>query len=133
VVHETCHIIVWHKFNQFVKPHGSEWKAAMANCGLQPERTHDVDRSGLYRPQRRFILLDCPNHGHDHKCRMSVREFNQIQRGAVMECKVCGLVVGRESVMEEDRNRAASCQNNDAESHPTIETSSIAEWIILSG
>jgi hypothetical protein len=34
---------------------------------------------------------------------MTAREFNQIRRGAVMECKVCGLVVGRESAVEEER------------------------------
>ena len=34
---------------------------------------------------------------------MTAREFNQIRRGAVMECQKCGLVVGRESVVEEDQ------------------------------
>jgi SprT protein len=106
VIHEACHIIVWHKFGLFVAPHGPEWKAAMKNCDVQPERTHDVDRSELYRPQRRFILLDCPNQGHDHKCRMSAKEFNQIQKGAVLECKVCGLVVKMESAVEEERTMA---------------------------
>jgi SprT protein len=100
VVHETCHIIVWHKFGLFIAAHGPEWKQAMRNCGIQPERTHDVDRTGLARRQKRFILLDCPN---EHKCRMTAREFNQIQKGTVMECKVCGLVVGREAAVEEDR------------------------------
>jgi SprT protein len=100
VVHEACHLIVWHKFDQLVAPHGSEWKAAMKNCGVQPVRTHDVDRAGLARRQRRFILLDCPN---EHLCRMGVREFNQIQRGMVMECKVCGLVVNPTSAVEEER------------------------------
>jgi SprT protein len=126
VIHEACHLITFYKFGQ-VAQHGLEWKEAMRNCGLQPERTHSVDRTGLARRQRRFILLDCPSQGHDHKCRMGVREFNLVQRGTVMECKKCGLVVRRESAVEEDRSRAASCQNNGAESHPTIETSSIAE------
>jgi hypothetical protein len=75
----------------------------MANCGVQSLRTHEVDRTGLHRRQKRFILLDCPNQGHDHKCRMGVREFNQIQRGVVMFCKKCGLVVKLETVVEEDR------------------------------
>ncbi|MCE5302612.1 MAG: SprT family zinc-dependent metalloprotease [Planctomycetaceae bacterium] len=99
VVHEACHLIVWHKFNQFIKPHGPEWRQAMENCGVQPLRTHEVDRTSLARRQRLFILKDCPN---EHQCRMSVREFNQIQRGAVMECQKCGLVVGREAAVELD-------------------------------
>ena len=103
VIHEACHIIVWHKFGLFVAPHGSEWRQAMRNCGVQPERTHVVDRTGLARRQRRFILLDSPNNGIEHKCRMTAREFNQIRRGVVMECKKCGLVVGRESAVEEER------------------------------
>jgi predicted SprT family Zn-dependent metalloprotease len=103
VIHEACHIIVWQKFSQLVAAHGTEWKQAMMNCGVQPERTHDVDRTGLARRQKRFILLDCPN---EMKCRMTAREFNQIQRGVVMECKVCGLVVKLEAV-EEDRTTNA--------------------------
>jgi SprT protein len=103
VVHEACHIIVWHQFGLFIKAHGPEWKQAMENCGVQPERTHDVDRTGLARRQKRFILLDCPHQGHDHKCRMTAKEFNQIRRGVVMECKKCGLVVGRESAIKEDQ------------------------------
>jgi SprT protein len=106
VVHEACHIIVWHKFDLFVAPHGPEWRQAMKNCGVEPLRTHDVDRTGLARRQQRFILLDCPNHGIEHKCRMSAKEFNQIRGGAMMECKVCGLVVQRESAVEVDRMAA---------------------------
>jgi SprT protein len=102
VIHEACHVIVWQKFSQLVAPHGPEWRQAMMNCGVEPLRTHDVDRTGLARRQRRFILLDCPHQGHDHKCRMTAKEFNQIQRGAVMKCKKCGLVVGRESAVEEE-------------------------------
>ncbi|MEN6368020.1 MAG: SprT-like domain-containing protein [Thermoguttaceae bacterium] len=102
VVHEACHLIVWYKLGQFIKPHGPEWRQAMENCGVQPLRTHEVDRTDLARRQRRFVLLDCPNQGHEHKCRMGVREFNQIHKGVVMECKKCGLVVKLEAVEEED-------------------------------
>jgi SprT protein len=100
VVHEACHIIVKYKFGPLVKDHGVEWKQAMRNCGVEPLRLHSVDRTGLARHQRLFILNDCPN---EHQCRMSVREYNQVQRGAVMECKKCGLVVNQESPVEEDR------------------------------
>jgi SprT protein len=43
VVHEAGHLIVWHKFGLVVKAHGSEWKAAMMNCEVEPLRTHEVD------------------------------------------------------------------------------------------
>jgi SprT protein len=103
VVHEACHLIVWHKFGLFIAAHGPEWKQAMEKCGVEPERTHDVDRTGLACHQKRFILLDCPNQNTEMKCRMGVREFNLVQRGVVMECKVCGLVVRPEAVVEEER------------------------------
>ena len=33
---------------------------------------------------------------------MSVREYNQIQKGAVLECQKCGLMVRRESAIKLD-------------------------------
>ena len=38
VIHEACHIIVGYKFGQVAAPHGSEWKEAMRNCGVEPLR-----------------------------------------------------------------------------------------------
>lgn len=102
VIHEACHIIVKYK-GSFVADHGPEWKVAMRNCGVEPLRLHTVDRTGLGRPQRRFILLDCPNRGVGHKCRITARQFNMVQRGAEFCCKKCGLVVNRKSAIEEDR------------------------------
>jgi len=103
VVHETCHVIVKYRFNPLIKDHGPEWKEAMRNCGVEPLRLHSVDRTGLARRQRRFALLGCPNQGIDHKCRITAKEFNQLRRGTEFYCKRCGLVVTRESAMEEDR------------------------------
>jgi SprT protein len=101
VIHEACHLIAFYKHGQ-VSAHGSEWKAAMKNCGVEPLRLHTVDRSGLTRRQKRFILLDCPNHGLDRKCRCTIREHNMLRRGVEMWCKVCGLHLNRESAVEED-------------------------------
>jgi predicted SprT family Zn-dependent metalloprotease len=95
---------VKYKFGTTVKDHGAEWREAMTNCGIEPLRLHTVDRTGLARRQRLFILKDCPN---EHQCRMSVREYNQVQRGAVMECKKCGLLVNLASPVEEDQNSTA--------------------------
>ena len=101
VIHEACHIIVAYKQgNKVRRPHGPEWKEAMRNCGVQPIRTHSVDRTGLARRQRLFILGDCPN---EHKCRMRVQHFNMVQAGYTLECKHCGLVVNGTSPMVEDQ------------------------------
>jgi len=56
VIHEACHCIVGFKHGR-VAAHGAEWKQAMRNCGVEPLRTHSVDRTGLARRQRQFTLL----------------------------------------------------------------------------
>ena len=60
VIHETCHVIIGYKFGN-ARHHGPEWKEAMKNCGVEPQRTHSVDRTGLARRQKQFILLGCPH------------------------------------------------------------------------
>jgi SprT protein len=102
VIHEACHIITGYRFG-FVAQHGPEWKEAMRNCGVEPLRLHAVDRTGLARKQRRFILLDCPNHGIEHKCRCTIRELNRLRRGVEMWCRNCGLHLDRDVAVEEDR------------------------------
>jgi SprT protein len=102
VIHEACHIIVAFKHGFAAAPHGSEWKAAMRNCSVEPLRLHAVDRSGLARRQRRFVLLDCPHEGVERKCRCSAREFNQLCRGKEMWCRNCGLHLDRDSAVKED-------------------------------
>ena len=103
VIHETCHLIAFYKFGQVAAPHGTEWKEAMQNCGIQPTRLHSVDRTGLARRQRRFILLDCPNEGVVRKCRITAREFNRVRRGQEFWCRNCGLHLDQKSAVEEDR------------------------------
>ena len=102
VIHETCHCIVGYKHG-VVAHHGQEWKQAMRNCGIEPLRGHNVDRTGLARRQRLFILLDCPAEGLEKKCRIRSKEFNLLQQGKWFCCKVCGLHLTRESAIEEDR------------------------------
>ena len=99
VIHEACHVIVGYRFG-CVRSHGIEWKQAMINCGLKPVPTHSVDRSGLARKQRRFILCDCPN---KEKCRIGMRIFNAVQRGGEFWCRKCGLKLDRNAVVEEER------------------------------
>jgi SprT protein len=103
VIHETCHIIVGYQHGFAAAAHGAEWKQAMKNCGVEPLRLHTIDRTGLARKQKRFILLDCPRQGAERKCRCSIREYNKLRRGVEMWCKVCGLHLDRESAVEVDR------------------------------
>ena len=101
VVHEACHVIVSFKHGFGLAAHDAEWKQAMQNCGFEPRRLHSIDRTGLARRKRRFILCDCPN---EQKCRILVRQFNLLLRGGEeFWCKVCGLHLNRESAIEEER------------------------------
>jgi hypothetical protein len=75
----------------------------MENWGVEPLRTHSVDRSGLFRPRRRFILLGCPTQGVERKCRLRAKEFNLLQTGTELWCENCGLHLTQESAIEEDR------------------------------
>ena len=103
VVHETCHVIVGFKHGFVSRPHGAEWKQAMQNCGVNPIRLHSVDRTGLIRRRRLFILRDCPNEDIERKCRCTTREFNLLRKGTQMWCKLCGLHLHQNSSIEEDR------------------------------
>ena len=100
VIHETCHVIVKYRFDPFVPDHGVQWQTAMRNCGVEPLRFHRIDRTGLYRPHRQFVVLDCPR---ETKCRISVRQFNLVQSGTEFQCSKCGLDFDRNSAVEEDR------------------------------
>ena len=108
VIHEACHCIVGFKHGRVTRPHGVKWKQAMGACGVRPLRTHNVDRTGLVRRQRRFILLDCPHADTGHKCRINARQMNLLQRGTRMQCKVCGLNLDRRSSVKEDRAARAT-------------------------
>jgi SprT protein len=100
-IHEVCHVIVGYKFGP-VPSHGSQWKQAMRNCGLKPIPTHNVDRTGLSRRQRRFVLIDCPNSGIEKKCRIGARVLGRMRRGTEFRCKVCGLELDGMTVVEEE-------------------------------
>jgi SprT protein len=102
VIHEACHVIVGFKHG-VAAAHGYEWKESMKNCGVEPLRTHSVDRTGLIRRHRRYILCDCPNEGIEKKCRITAREYNLVRRGKEYWCKVCGLHLDQNASIEEDR------------------------------
>jgi SprT protein len=97
VIHETCHVIAAYKFG-YLPPHGPEWRKAMRKCGVEPIRGHTVDRTGLARRQRRYVLCDCPT---EKKCRIGVRLFNRVRRDGEFRCEKCGLQLGRKAMVEE--------------------------------
>lgn len=67
VIHETCHCVVGYKHGYAASAHGSAWKKAMQNCGVEPIRLHSVDRAGLIRRRRLFILLPLSQRRHRKK------------------------------------------------------------------
>jgi SprT protein len=109
VIHETCHVVVGLKFGRQARHHGPEWRQAMKNCGVEPLRTHSVDRTGLVRRQKQFILLGCPHSEMGHKCRITARQANLLRRGQEFHCTVCDLHLDSKTDLEEVRT--ATVQN----------------------
>ena len=100
VIHEACHVIVFSR--RSTEKHGPKWCEAMLNCGISPERTHHVDRTGLYHRQKRYIVSSCPNAGVDHKCRVSARRLGQLKKGCVLHCRICKIDIRYDDVEEDD-------------------------------
>jgi SprT protein len=65
IIHEVCHIIARSQ-NRFIKPHGSEWKRLMRQCGEKSERCHAVDARDLRRVYTRRAKVEvyckCSSH-----------------------------------------------------------------------
>lgn len=113
VIHEACHIIVDYKVNgkwytRRPQMHGIEWKAAMHACGISADRCHKVDRKGIARKQKRYIISTCPNQGADHKCRLSARRFGRLKAGVGMYCKTCNITIHYHDVEEDDYEQPAA-------------------------
>jgi SprT protein len=99
VIHEACHVIVGYKFGN-VQAHGKHWQQAMHNCGIEAERTHNLDRTGLARKQVRWIVSECPN---SKKCTVNQKDFNGVLKaGNTLKCGTCGIIVDYHSVEEPD-------------------------------
>lgn len=101
VIHEACHIIVRFK-NQGkrVASHGREWRIAMRTCGLEPKRTHNLDRTGLVRRRKRYQITNCPEL-KDCSVRASVKR--NIEQGVKSyRCTLCKLAITCENLEEKD-------------------------------
>jgi len=83
-VHETCHIVVRQKYGYRVKPHGHEWKMAMLQSGINPERCHNVDLTGLRQRRPRFpAQCACRTH------LITSIKMNRILQGRNYMCIYC--------------------------------------------
>jgi len=99
VIHEACHVVVGYKYGN-VQSHGKEWKQAMWNCGLEAERTHCLDRTGIARKQVRWMVSECPK---AKKCSVNQKDFNGVLKaGKLLHCTACGIKVDFHSVEEQD-------------------------------
>lgn len=93
IIHEACHIVAFHLHGNEIKPHGMEWKQAMANCGVEPIRCHTIPLVGI----NRFYVRDCPKVEAD-RCYVSRRMLASLRRGQLLHCTTCGIRVDYKSV-----------------------------------
>ncbi len=94
IIHEACHIVAFHLHGTQIKPHGKEWKQAMANCEVEPVRCHNIPLIGI----NRFRVRECPKPNED-RCYVSRRKLGEMRRnGTLLHCVTCGLQVGQESI-----------------------------------
>lgn len=91
IIHETCHIIAWHLHGTLIKPHGSEWRTAMTNCGVHPEIYHQIDLEGI----NRFLVRECRK---EKRCYVSRKKLGELRRGQVLFCSTCGMRVEEEQI-----------------------------------
>lgn len=89
IIHEACHIIARYKYQHIggrsrIKPHGREWKLAMAYAGTEPTRCHKVSNEGLKRKTKKF----------KHACGCMTHEVGAVRHkrilaGTIYTCRHC--------------------------------------------
>lgn len=90
IVHEACHAIddyINGEFDPIANGHGPKWQRIMRNCGIEPERYHYVDTSGLVNKH----VYVCPN--CDKEFRLSTRLHNQVRSGRYRICPKCKEII----------------------------------------
>lgn len=105
VIHEACHVVVGYKYQnqKVVDAHGGEWRSAMNLCGLEPLRTHRVDRTGIARRQTVWLVTACPKSPPDNKCIVNNNTFKQVlKQNQCLHCVLCGLNVDFHMVEKRD-------------------------------
>lgn len=93
VVHETCHVIINNKYPH-AKPHGPEWKRAMVNCGVEPNRCYNVNDKGFEavrnyvqqkKRNRKPVVVYCKCGEH----RITKNRRTRMRKGRQYICKRC--------------------------------------------
>lgn len=113
--HEYVHCLIEHniparatfrggKMTRWPKPHGPEWKNAMVEFGLEPERTHQYDVSVTKGKSRPFMYA-CGCQAHS----MTKNMHNKISGGDKRYCRRCKkqiVYVGSTAEVSEDDKQA---------------------------
>ncbi len=68
IIHEACHIVAFHLYGTEIKPHGIEWRQAMANCEVEPVRCHSIPLIGI----NHFHVRECPK-AEANRCSITAR------------------------------------------------------------
>ena|SRR5688572_537935 len=87
IVHETCHVVAFHKANLStitIRPHGPEWAREMRVNGLEPERCHTVDRTGLAR-RLPTVTVSCGCRTHQ----LTTNRVTRMRKGQKYQCRLC--------------------------------------------
>jgi SprT protein len=86
IIHEACHIVAYHLHGLAIKPHGTEWKLAIAKCGIEPVVTHNIDLAGI----NFFHVRECKK---QDRCHVSRQDFAALKRGVLLHCTICEMRV----------------------------------------
>ena len=87
VPHELAHYAVYSHYGRWVKPHGTEWRRAMAALGVEPLTRHNFDVSNARVRRQRRIDYRCPWRTHQ----LTVTRHNRVMRGlGSYQCVCCG-------------------------------------------
>ena len=88
IPHEVAHYVVDMRFSRrSTRPHGSQWRAVMADFGAEASRTASYDLTGIPRRRYSTITYACGCQRHE----LGIRRHNKMLRGlAQYACRQCG-------------------------------------------
>ena len=100
VIHEVCHLLAPIVAGGRVQSHGATWKRLMRQCGQEPTRCHNADRTGLARRMPRVATARCKCMTHQ----LTNILLNKMLRGRQYRCNKCHapLVLVTEAISAEN-------------------------------
>lgn len=82
--HELAHLITRQVYGRAATAHGKHWKSVMRVLGFSPERTHNLDTSGLKRRVARVdAFCGCKTH------KITKTRATKMQNGYMYSCRSC--------------------------------------------